>query len=188
MSRSPGNDRNMSRLIKRTIALSVAGSLSIVAACGVMYSAGARINTSKSIPLGLYWTSTAPITRGEYVIFCPPQHPVFEKAREYGYIGSGFCPGGYGYMIKKVLAANGDIISVTQQGVTVNGELLLYSKPLSADGAGRPLPRISQERYILGESGLLLMADRSATSFDARYFGAIAREQVKSVIRPIITW
>lgn len=178
----------MNRLIKRAIAVSVVGGLGLVAACGVMYSAGARVNTSKSIPLGLYWTSGVPVTKGEYVIFCPPQRPVFDNARERGYIGSGFCPGDYGYMMKKVLAAKGDTVSVTPQGVTVNGALLPYSKPLLADGVGRPLPRMSDERYTLGESELLLMTDSSATSFDARYFGAITREQVKSVIRPVFTW
>jgi type IV secretory pathway protease TraF len=47
---------------------------------------------------------------------------------------------------------------------------------------------MSDERYTLGESELLLMTDRSATSFDARYFGPITREHVKSVIRPVFTW
>lgn len=178
----------MKRLIKRAIAVSVVGGLGLVAMCGVMYSVGARVNTSKSIKLGLYWTSSAAVAEGQYVIFCPPQRPIFEAARERGYIGPGFCPGNYGYMMKKVLAAKGDTVSVTPQGVTVNGELLSYSKPLLADGVGRPLLGMSDERYTLGESELLLMTDSSATSFDARYFGAITREQVKSVIRPVFTW
>jgi hypothetical protein len=37
------------------------------------YAAGARINTTKSIPVGLYWTSSAPVEKGAYVLFCPPQ-------------------------------------------------------------------------------------------------------------------
>jgi len=40
----------------------------------------------------------------------------------------------------------------------------------------------------LGPSELLLMTDVSPTSFDARYFGPIARDQVTAVIRPIVTW
>ncbi|WP_277184283.1 hypothetical protein [Caballeronia sp. BR00000012568055] len=71
----------MNRLIKRAIAVLVVGGLGLVAGGGVMYSAGARVNTSKSIPLGLYWTSSAAVTKGEYVIFCPPQRPVFDTAR-----------------------------------------------------------------------------------------------------------
>ncbi|WP_322075504.1 conjugative transfer signal peptidase TraF [Burkholderia cenocepacia] len=178
----------MKRIIKRAIAVVVIGGIGVSAAGGALYAAGARINTSKSIPVGLYWTSAMPIAKGQYVIFCPPQRPVFADARERGYIGSGFCPGDYGYMMKKILAAKGDTVAVTSHGVTVNDELLPFSTPLSADGVGRPLPRMSAERYTLGESELLLMTDRSATSFDARYFGPVTRVQVKSVIRPILTF
>jgi conjugative transfer signal peptidase TraF len=178
----------MNRIAKRAIASIVIVGVGLAATGGAMYAAGARVNTSKSIPLGLYWTSSAPVTKGEYVIFCPPQRLIFADARERGYIGSGFCPGDYGDMMKKVLAAKGDTISVTPDGVTVNGKLLPNSKPLPADGAGRPLPHRSAERYTLGTSELLLMTDRSATSFDARYFGPVTRDQVKSVIRPVFTW
>ncbi|MES2568793.1 MAG: conjugal transfer protein TraF, partial [Verrucomicrobiota bacterium] len=37
------------------------------------YAAGARINTSKSIPVGLYWTSNSPVEKGAYVLLCPPE-------------------------------------------------------------------------------------------------------------------
>jgi type IV secretory pathway protease TraF len=32
------------------------------------------------------------------------------------------------------------------------------------------------------------MSDVSGTSFDGRYFGPINRSQIKTVIRPVITW
>lgn len=83
--------------------------------------AGARINSSHSIPRGLYWTSSAPVAPGRYVMFCPPQLGVFEEARRRGYIGTGFCPGGYGYMMKKVLGTGNDAVSVAPDGVRVNG-------------------------------------------------------------------
>lgn len=178
----------MNRMINRPVAVLVVVGIFGIAASGVMCLVGARVNTSKSIPIGLYWTSSAPVTKGKYVIFCPPQRRVFDNARKRGYIGPGFCPGGYGYMMKKILAAKGDTVSVTPQGVAVNGKLLPYSKPLLVDGVGRSMPRMSDERYTLGESELLLMTDRSSTSFDARYYGIISREQVKSVIRPVLTW
>ncbi|PNR84163.1 conjugative transfer signal peptidase TraF [Xanthomonas oryzae] len=178
----------MKRVLKRVILSAVVAGVGIGVVGGALYACGARINTSKSIPLGMYWTSNEAVAKGEYVIFCPPQRRVFEDARDRGYIGSGFCPGGYGYMMKKVLAVKGDTVSVTPQGVTVNGELLPYSNPMSADAVGQSLPRMSGERYTLGESELLLMTDRSATSFDARYFGTVTRKQVKSVIRPVFTW
>ena len=35
--------------------------------------------------------------------------PVFDEARARGYIGAGFCAGGYGYLIKRIAALRGVI-------------------------------------------------------------------------------
>lgn len=152
------------------------------------FLAGARINTTKSIARGLYWTTSAPVEKGAYVLLCPPQGDVFETAKQRGYIAAGPCPGGYGYMMKRVLAAQGDTVSITDAGVLVDGALLPHSTPRAADTAGRPLPRPPSAPYTLGASALLLMSDISDTSFDGRYFGPISRSQIKTVIRPVLTW
>ncbi len=178
----------MKSVAKRiTVGVTIAGAAVLVlgAAC---YAAGARINTTKSIPVGLYWTTSAPVEKGAYVLWCPPKAGVFDDAKERGYIGAGFCAGGYGYMMKRVLAAKSDTVTVTDDGVRVNGELLPLSKPIKTDSAGRPLPRFQADRYTLGNSEVLLMSDVSGTSFDGRYFGPINLSQVKTVIRPVITW
>jgi conjugative transfer signal peptidase TraF len=158
-----------------------------LAAVGLLYAAGARINTSNSIPEGLYWSSDVSIKKGYYVIFCPPKQKIFDEAMRRGYIDAGFCPGGYGYMMKKVLAINGDTISINHYGVQVNGYMLPYSKPISADALDRHLPYLNiAER--LDNSELLLMTDQSPLSFDSRYFGPIAKSQIKAVIQPVFTW
>ena len=150
-------------------------------------AAGARINTSRSIPVGLYWLTERPIEKGEYVLLCPPPGNVFDEAKQRGYFGAGFCPGDYEYLMKKVLAAKNDKVSISDDGVRVNGELLPFSTPLSADKQGRPLPVLRGD-YQLGASDLLLMTDVSPLSFDSRYFGLVKRAQIKGVIRPVFTW
>ena len=185
----------MKRLLKRTkigitsgIAIGSATILLLGAACQAL---GARVNTTKSIPLGLYWASSAPVDKGAYVLFCPPQNfnaGVFEIARDRGYIGAGFCPGGYGFMMKRVLATTGDVVSIVDEGVRVNGELLPFSARINADKGGRALPRYQSGRLVLGASEVLLMSDVSATSFDGRYFGPVNRAQIRNVIFPVITW
>jgi conjugative transfer signal peptidase TraF len=147
-----------------------------------------RINTTKSIPVGFYWMTSDPVRKGSYVIFCPPETELFDTAKERGYIGAGFCPGGYGYMMKRVAAVTDDAVVIAPDGVRVNGELLPLSAPRAADKTGRPLPHRETNRYTLRASELLLMSDVSGTSFDGRYFGPIRRKQVHSVIRPILTW
>lgn len=168
----------------------IVGALScfIVITIGIfMYIAGARINISKSIPLGLYWMSTKPIDKGDYVIFCPPLKQIFDDAKNRGYIQSGFCPGGYGKMMKKILAAKGDSVHIGIDGVSVNGKLLPHTKPLAMDKSGKALPQLN-ESYLLSNNELLLMTDHSETSFDARYFGPIDVSSNQNVILPIYIW
>lgn len=155
---------------------------------GGIYVVGGRINTSKSLALGLYWTVSSPVEKGGYVIFCPPETPQFVDARTRGYIGAGYCPGNFGQLMKRVLAAKGDSVSITQEGVFVNGVKLPFSAPLAVDGVGRPMPQLAGKTFVLDDYDLLLMTDVSPTSFDSRYFGIIHRNQVTSSIQPVFTW
>ena len=90
--------------------------------------------------------------------------------------------------MKRVLAAKDDAVTISDEGVRGNGELLPHSAPIRADRNGRPLRRFPIERFTLDGSELLLMSDVSSTSFDGRYFGPIHRSQIKGVIRAVFTW
>lgn len=162
--------------------------IALIAFACLLHAAGARFNLTPSIPVGLYWVTQKPIQKGEYVLFCPPQTFTFKEALSRGYINSGFCPGGLGYMMKKVFAITGDRIAITSSGVWVNGVQVPLSAPLVQDSHGRGLPRLNEASHTLKSDQLLLMTDQSAKSFDARYFGLINQSQVVSVIRPVITW
>ncbi|NGZ07890.1 MAG: conjugative transfer signal peptidase TraF [Nitrospira sp. LK70] len=152
------------------------------------HQAGLRLNTTRSTPLGLYTMSHDPIEKGAYVLFCPPERPEFDLAKERGYIGAGYCPRGYGNMMKKVLASHHDVVSVTDNGVRINGTLIPNSQPIETDSLGRPLPRFRVTNYVLASSELLLMSDTNNRSFDARYFGPVHRDHIQSLIHPIWTW
>jgi conjugative transfer signal peptidase TraF len=91
-------------------------------------------------------------------------------------------------MMKRVLATGNDRIVLTDEGLRINGSLLLSSKPLKTDKAGRRMPRYSFNHYRLGKSELLLMSDVSPTSFDGRYFGPLEIGQVRGVIKPLVTF
>ena len=183
LERAPGT--SVFRQVTLAMVIGSAAALAVGIAC---YAAGVRINTTRSIPVGIYLTSSASVNTGAYVLFCPPPTGVFDEARRRGYIGSGLCPGGYGYLMKKVLAAKADAVTVADDGVRVNGELLPLSAPLKADKAGRPLARYEASSYALGYSEVLLMSDVSRTSFDSRYFGPIHVAHIKSVIEPVFVW
>lgn len=178
----------MKRLTKKASTMMAIASFIFICFTGLLTISGARFNTSKSIPQGLYWMTKKPIQKGEYVLFCPPQKAIFEKALRRGYIHSGFCPGGFGYMMKRVVATQGDVVSINSWGVWVNNRFVEHSVPHPADEQGRTLPELNLRQYQLNNSELLLMTDQSTMSFDARYFGLITRSQVKAVISPVLTW
>lgn len=52
----------MSPVRRFMAATAIAGSTLLVFGA-LCHAVGARINTSKSIPLGLYWTSSAPVEK-----------------------------------------------------------------------------------------------------------------------------
>src|ERR1700753_428396 len=118
-----------------------------------------RMNTTGTYPRGVYLMMNAPIVKGAMVIFCPPDTPVFHQAKERGYIGAGFCPGGTSYMIKKILATAHDRVEMTNDGVFVNGALLPNSKPMKVDLEGRALLPIKADITALEEHSVLLMSD-----------------------------
>ena len=67
-------------LVKRFV-LTVWGVFALVA---VFILSGARVNSTASFPRGLYWKINAPFKKGELVIFCPPQNPVFDDSQRAG--------------------------------------------------------------------------------------------------------
>ncbi|MCK9709863.1 conjugative transfer signal peptidase TraF [Pseudomonas syringae] len=168
--------------------VALAACFGVALTAGGMYAAGGRINTSKSLALGLYWVIEAPVVKGAYVMVCPPNRQDFVDARQRGYIDAGFCPGNFGHLMKKILAAKGDVVALVTDGVSVNGAVLPYSRAFPTDALGRDLPHLSPEPHTLGEAEILLMTDVSPTSFDGRYFGLIPRGQITAVIRPVMTW
>lgn len=146
---------------------------------------GLRINITKSIPIGIYIITDKTPAKNDYVIFCPPDTYQFKNARRRGYIDIGFCPDRYGYMMKKLVAENGDKVTISKSGVTVNDIFLPLSAQLPTDLQGNKLPEININK-ILGQDEVLLMSDVSSTSFDARYFGILDKKQIRHVIRPIL--
>ena len=173
---------------KRFLLSLYGGGLLVLASIAVIKQAGFRINTSPSIPLGIYRTTTSPLSVGSYVLLCPENKEPFITAQKRDYIGAGYCPGGLGYMFKRVAALPNDIITTTANGMYINGKLYPDSKPFHHDALNRMLPiwHANQTRLKAGEVVLMTQGDKN--SFDARYFGPLPQQQIVSVVRPVLTW
>lgn len=160
---------------------------SIIAAGMVAEATGLRINATPSLPRGLWLVVGDPgtVRLGDVVTFCPPLVPALAEARERGYVAQGSCAGEFEPMMKPVVALAGDTVAVSSAGVTVNGQSLVRSEPLSRDGAGRPLPQAVGGTVATGQ--IWVVSSHNERSFDSRYFGPIPQTQLTAILRPLWT-
>ena len=148
--------------------------------------AGLRINTTRSMPRGLYHSVGETVTRGAWVSVClPAEIARFGVGR--GYLGAGTCADGTEPVLKVVAAVAGDVVQVTGDGVVVNGELLAHSRPLERDRGGRLLVAYSAGARSLASGELWLHSPFEDRSWDSRYFGPIPTGCVADVVAPLVT-
>lgn len=165
------------------------GAFALIAAAGWgAHAAGFRVNTTPSMPLGL-WQVEAPHRAphaGDIVLVCPPDGPVFREAAARGYLPRGSCPGGFEPLIKPVAAVAGDVVTLTAEGVTVNGAPIPATAPLATDTIGRPLRPMASGRYPVAERQVWLVSAHTPRSWDSRYFGALPAANILGVARPVL--
>jgi len=149
--------------------------------------AGLRVNTSPSLPRGLYRQvplNGRPLARGDLVLACPPL-PAALLARARGYLPPGPCPGEVEPLGKVVLAIAGDGVELGTEGVSVDGRLVPRSRPLARDGRGRPLQSLVGRRYTLAAGEVWLFSPRHPRSFDSRVFGPVSGKAVRGRLVPL---
>jgi conjugative transfer signal peptidase TraF len=136
------------------------------------------MNITPSMPIGFYHTSPlgASVDRGEIVQACPPLS-IVRFALDRGYIPKGSCSTGAAPMLKIVVAAAGDRVDVSRDGVRINGALLPNSRRSLTDGRKRPLPAIAEGTYRLGPHEIWLWTPYPG-SWDSRYYGPLALDDL----------
>lgn len=158
----------------------------------LLYACGARINRTNSLPRGMYWVVAKPPERGDIVTFWPSDRAEMQLARERGYIPHGVYNQtggvGYGLLMKRYLGLPGDVVSVTDEGIVINGVFVPNTKPLPCDNIGAPLPRLRFIGYTLKENEVLFVSNHLPRSYDARYFGVQETRQIVEVVIPVWTW
>ncbi|MSS76758.1 MAG: conjugative transfer signal peptidase TraF [Methyloglobulus sp.] len=172
--------------MNKTLLMLVSIAAILLLVCGGFFTMGGLVNTSSTIPAGLYWKVDEPLTLGKIVVFCPPNKAEFQAARDSGIIKSGSCPDNFDNMILKVAAKYKNKVTIDDSGVTVNDVLYPQSKALVEDREGWIMPALKLDHYELKENEVLLMSDSNDDPFDGRYFGVIDVGQIDSVISPFM--
>jgi conjugative transfer signal peptidase TraF len=182
-----GRKRALSRREKRRVILgitsAVAGAFAIVAGC---HSAGLWINTTDSMPLGLWRQAADQAARpGDVVLLCLPETPATELGQARGYIAPGPCPTGQEILLKPIAAGAGDVVTVSPSGMSIDGRPIANSAQLARDSRGRPLPAYPAGTYRVPAGEIWLVSPHNPRSFDSRYFGPVPASLVRSTVRPV---
>lgn len=159
----------------------------LTGALGAAWLVGLRVNDTASMPRGLWKLSNAdaPLRCGEIVVVCLPDTVMVREAAARGYIQAGNCPNGREPLVKPVAAVPGDLVTVTPQGVAVDGQPVENTAPLVRDSAGRPLRPVPAGAYEVMPGQIWLLSGHDPRSFDSRYFGPVPAANVQGVARPL---
>jgi conjugative transfer signal peptidase TraF len=144
--------------------------------------AGLRINTSYSLPLGIYLRTTNP--RARLIEFCPVE-PFASESSERGYRTHGTCPDGAVPLLKPVVAVAGDRVVLSPAGMSVNGRLLPKTAPLARDWAGRVLHPWPFGTYVVEQGTVWVASTYNRGSYDSRYMGPIKIAMIRARLRPL---
>jgi signal peptidase I len=90
---------------------------------------------------------------------------------------------GVGRQVRRVAAVAGDQIDVTDQGLTVNGNLLDLG-----DAAGAAPPPVDPSIFplTLGQGEVFVLGDALGASLDSRSYGAVSSEDVAGEVVVLI--
>ena len=168
--------RNASRAVLITLAVCVA----TFQAFRVL---GIRMNTSPSLPVGLYINTQDPAAN--LVEFCPIE-PFATLAIVRGYRDPGACPDGAAPLLKPIVARSGDVVEFSTAGISVDGVFLRNTAPLSKDTKGRPLVAWPFGRYVVAPETVWVASTYHPRSFDSRYLGPVATSTIRSHLRALL--
>ena len=146
-----------------------------------------RINTTASMPFGLYRTEPWRLARGAWTVFCLPGEQA-QLGRDRAYLRRGSCPDGSQELLKEVAAVPGDSVALTTTGLLVNGRLIPGSRPRAADRGGRTLPHPPFGERVVPPGELWVLGRDRCASWDSRYFGPVPLDHVRATAIPILTF
>ena len=151
-------------------------SIFVLALAAIARFSGVIINTSSSMPVGLYIKHNGSIQRNDIVLVCLPI-PYREIALKRKYLEHGGICNGIDPVIKQVLAIPGDYVVLTNKFIEVNHKRYNYITK-QRDRVGRLL--ISYPRSKFYTNGYWVFGTNNPNSWDSRYWGPINKKQIIS--------
>lgn len=149
----------------------------LLLAINIAFIAGWRWNVTPSLPLGPYQLEKGVLpVRGDYVSFCSPVAMPF--------MPSGPC-NGTAPLMKEVIAAEGDVVEIDPDKVTVNGRKIPYSASLQHSTAypDASIPHAYGRHVLTSGQVWVFGSGDPIRSFDSRYYGPVAVSSLIGVVK-----
>jgi conjugative transfer signal peptidase TraF len=128
---------------------------------------GYSFNQTSSLPDSIYRvTSVQDAKVGDIVNFCAPK--IIEN------LPAGFCPGGKSSLLKRVVAAAGDRVEVTANGVFIDGSLEPVKNSAPRENSSNGLALNAKFGKFELKAGELFVMGEHPDSYDSRYFGVVS--------------
>jgi conjugative transfer signal peptidase TraF len=143
---------------------------------------GPRYNMSASMPRGWYWFTPGSVKRGAVVGACLPHSlATYALAHDILLPSTHPCETGVEPIVKTVAAVGGDVVTITDAGVSINGDRWPMSAPR------RFVERCQRNgRYVIASDQVFLLG-LHPRSWDGRVWGAVPRSSILGSWKPIYT-
>lgn len=140
------------------------------------YIMGFRQNLTESQPPGIYRLTD--LATDPLVSFCPTGEASTITSQRGYRAESWACPDGHAPMLKPIAARPGDIVTVSHDGIAVNGIPLPNTRSFAFDNRHNALNQWPEGTYTVQPGTLWVISTYNERSYDSRYFGPIAAASV----------
>lgn len=137
-------------------------------------------NITPSLPLGYYLTFPWEINRGTYIICLDDSKKEYlEVMAQLGLQPNNQCKNGYLSIMKTIVGIPGDLVEITENGVSINSVIIPNSKAMKKYHSLSLLPIESGYQHTLSHDEYWVQGS-IRNSYDSRYFGVITKDEIKN--------
>lgn len=153
---------------------------------------GIRINLSSSMPIGIYHEDNSDITTGSIVSVCLPQN-IAKEGLNKGYLAhTGACDSNAEPVIKEIIGLPNDKVSISSKYIEVtnqSGQIKKYFAPHhNMSMSNHPVKSFIKLGNQDSKGYWLYGVGNKEYSWDSRYFGAVQKNSILSVMKPLWIW
>lgn len=172
----------MKTLLKSLLWIGVVATA--IGAPSFLSNSNLRLNSTDSVPVGLYLSQSQPNT--SFAGICLEATTLNSALAAGLELGRGECPDGHQPILKPIYRATPESpIQLDSHGFTVAGARMANTVPKLFSRTGKPLPHYAFGVYTYG---LWAVSGYSRDSYDSRYFGPVAREDVRFYAKPLLVF